>query len=81
MKIKWYTPKEKMPPYDTPVMLNLKFPYVGSMHAYGQFTEKGWETIAHTKSYIVDNKYQFFCYLILYLFHISLLFPYLKIYL
>ena len=55
MKIKWYSPKEKMPPYDMPVMLDLKFPYVGSMHAYGRFTEKGWETIAHTKSYIVDK--------------------------
>ena len=42
MKIKWYSPKDKMPPYDMPVMLNLKFPYVGSMHAYGWFTEQGW---------------------------------------
>ena len=55
MKIKWYAPKEKMPPFDMPVMLDLKFPYVGSMHAYGWFTEKGWEIIAHTKSYIVDK--------------------------
>ena len=55
MKIKWYSPKEKMSPFDMPVMLDLKFPYVSSMHAYGWFTEKGWETIAHTKSYIVDK--------------------------
>lgn len=59
MIIKWYTPEEKMPPCDKPVMLDLKFPYVGSMHAYGWFTEKGWETITFAKLYIV-NRWSYF---------------------
>ena len=59
MKIKWYSPKEKMPPFDTPVMLDLKFPYVGSMHAYGWFTEKGWEILSPIKAYVV-NKWSYF---------------------
>lgn len=55
MKIKWYTPDEKMPPYDTPVMLDLKFPYVGSMHAYGWFTEQGWEILSPIRVYVVEK--------------------------
>lgn len=55
MKIKWYSPKEKMPPYDMPVMLDLKFPYVGSMHAYGWFTEKGWEILSPIRAYVVEK--------------------------
>lgn len=55
MEIKWYTPDEKMPPYDKPVMLDLKFPYIGSMHAYGWFTETGWETILPIKNYRVEK--------------------------
>ena len=56
MKTEWYTPKEKLPPLNKPVMLNMKFPYVGELHAYGWFGENGWETLSsHIKTFVVEK--------------------------
>ena len=60
MKIKWYTPEEKKPPYGKRVLLNIKFPYSeGGMHTTGWLQPDGWHTLALIKNYVVE-KWRFF---------------------
>lgn len=55
MRIKWYTPEEKMPPIGKPVMVNIVFPCCGEMHTMGWFKEKGWEVLATETKYTVSK--------------------------
>ena len=59
MRIKWYTPEEKMPPIGKQVMVNIVFPYCGEMHTRGCFTERGWEVLATETKYTV-SKWSYF---------------------
>lgn len=54
-KVKWFLPKEDLPPYGKPVCLEIEFPYVGIYHVYGWFDEKGWYTLRNFKNYIVKK--------------------------
>lgn len=54
-KIKWFLPKEDLPPYGKPVCLEIEFPYAGIYHVYGWFDEKGWYTLRNFKNYIVKK--------------------------
>lgn len=54
-KIKWFLPKEDLPPYNKPVCLEIEFPYGGIYHVYGWFDEKGWYTLRNFKNYIVKK--------------------------